>query len=223
MKNKIIPLILLMIPLFIGATPQEWALADLAYQVKNNGYQEALEEFLKGDLSPYEEGFALYTLGLGHFFRGKEEEAEALFRQVEGMTPLENSYKGRGLLLLARTRVLFFGGVPALMKEGAKLDEDYQAYLAENPRDPLARFMVAQGLMNKPRLFGGNPKEAVEMIQDVVSENSESPSWQFEAALALSKGYAKTRRKAESRQWFQRAKDIYPQHPALLAWEEDLP
>jgi tetratricopeptide (TPR) repeat protein len=94
-------------------------------------------------------------------------EAAEMLREDDGSgeeTILMSSYL---LEAEARAELMLFKGVAVIIKNGPLVQELAEKTLEIDPLNPEALVIYAQGRINAPRLFGGNKKEGIRVLEDL--------------------------------------------------------
>ncbi|MBI9103103.1 MAG: hypothetical protein JEY99_11870 [Spirochaetales bacterium] len=94
----------------------------------------------------------------------------------------------------ALAEIMLFKGVPYIIKNGGKVQELAEKSLANDPGNPDAAVIYAQGRINAPRLFGGNRNEGISILSDLWLNRLDgnlSKAQIFRVAVALGDTYLK--------------------------------
>ena len=96
-------------------------------------------------------------------------EAAGMMREEEGRG--EDPIRMSSYLLEAEARaeLMLFKGVGVIIKNGPLVQELAEKTLEIDPMNPEALVIYAQGRINAPRLFGGNRKEGIQVLEDLWS------------------------------------------------------
>jgi len=106
-------------------------------------------------------------------------------------------------MLLQNTRTI--------IKTGGEIQDLSDQALEMNPHSTLALLMAAQGLVNAPRLFGGNPDKAIELLLNSESLFQESHE-KFELYMTLASAALKNKNRREGEKWCRMALVLYPEN-----------
>ncbi len=76
----------------------------------------------------------------------------------------------------ARAEVMLFKGVSFIIKNGSLVQELAEETLSLDPDNPEALVIYAQGRINAPRLFGGNKREGIQILEELWNRRPGGPA-----------------------------------------------
>lgn len=156
----------------------------------------------------------------------REEEAEELLVRAVALSDraLENHPEEGALYAQAaqlRSFRMMYLGLRGVIRAGREVEELARAALERNPRSRRAARILAQGLLYKPALFGGDPSEALQSLLALEASARETRD-RFDAALAVALALEKLDRYDEALSRCRRALALYPRNRMALAVEARL-
>jgi len=114
-------------------------------------------------------------------------------------------------------------GVGGIISSAGKANEYIEKILEMDPSYPDGLIMKSQRLIFAPRAFGGNPLEAIGILEYNHRQlDSLSKPQQFETLMALSQAHGRLGNLEEALEYAEKAKSYYPGNKDLQDWLEDL-
>jgi len=211
-----------------------------------NGRYGASEEALNrlyagaGEGSPEAALFkGIAALWKGRIALERADESGAEIFLLEAAAAAENFRKadGPGDTLLARAylleaearaEIMLFKGVGFIIKNGSLVQELAEKTLELDPDNPEALVIYAQGRINAPRLFGGNRKEGLEVLERLWQRRPggrEGPEMSIQQAYRVAVSLGETLAKSNPREaagYFRAALSLAPDSPRARAGLENL-
>ena len=136
------------------------------------------------------------------------EKAEEYFSQavrladaLEERQDFERSYT---LEADARAQIMRLKGVAYIIRNQGKVRNLAEKALEINPENPAARLLLAQGAINAPRIFGGAPERAVEVLSAALFHTAMSPRERFWSLLTLGSAYVKLKDNTRAEEIYRR-------------------
>ncbi len=187
------------------------ALGELEALGESLGTQELAEMRLGAEVSYYR-GAILLALG-------REKEGTLVLK--EGMVLCKEGYKlYKDPFFLSMEGYLgslwmVHQGLTTIIKEGPRMQTLGEQALEEDPQDLKAHILVAQGLINSPAIFGGDPAKAADLLEGA-APLAETKSQRFDLFLSIAKAYQRQKKWEEAQSWTQKALGLYPQNKDAL-------
>ncbi|MDC7240294.1 MAG: hypothetical protein PQJ50_08035 [Spirochaetales bacterium] len=160
------------------------------------------------------------------FYRGlllldleRGDEASMAFQQ--GIEVCRKEFESEGDLFylvqeaLLKSQWMMLQKTSVLIRTGSEIRKTSERALDEDPGNFTARLLSAQGLINAPPLFGGNPVEAVEILEDTIPL-AEDEYELFTLYLSLADARRKKKAWDEAGQWVRRALALFPENRNAL-------
>ncbi|HOV94878.1 MAG TPA: hypothetical protein PLT87_08355 [Spirochaetales bacterium] len=125
------------------------------------------------------------------------ETAESLYANVRSLSQL-----------------VLLKGMPYLLANGPKIEPTTKKILSLEPDHAGAQVMLASAKAYPPATFGGEPKEAISKIQNLLSTHKGGfeKDTLFDLRACMGTAYAKLGDKALASFWFKKALELYPQN-----------
>jgi tetratricopeptide (TPR) repeat protein len=119
-----------------------------------------------------------------------------------------------GLMALIRplSELCLLKGMGFLLSNGPLVPRYTRQILDQDPSHRAATITLASSKAYPPGIFGGNPKEAITMLEKLLSEHPEGfeKDELFDLRACFGTAYAKLGDKAKAAFWFRAALEIYP-------------
>lgn len=161
--------------------------------------QRAWSLLLQGDLALLDGD----KTGAGRYY----EEAEGV---VQGRDGYAGTAEGLYLIAEARSRLMLTKGVFYIIQNASSVEEYALAALEKEPGMEGARLIVAQGRINAPPLFGGDPAEGRDLLEQVLQEEGLLKRERFIAFYSMALAYSKEESWEEAASFIQKALSLYP-------------
>lgn len=169
--------------------------------------------------------------------RADEPGAEVFLLEAAGAAEkLQNDVRPGDSLLAAaylleaeaRAEIMLFKGVGFIIKNGSRVQELAEKTLDLDPDNPEALVIYAQGRINAPRLFGGNRKEGLEILERLWQRRPggrEGPEMSVQQAYRVAVSLGETLAKPDpvaAARYFRAALALAPDSPRARAGLESL-
>lgn len=178
------------------------------------------------DLNSTQDYNFFYKLSIIDLYRGQvffyEDEKKESISYLE--TSIENANRAKQIketsesfrvLSEAGSYLMLQKGVPYIIKNSKAVNENALKALTLDKDNNRASIIVANGLINAPKLFGGNIKEGLNMLLNL--DMSQSPKEvKFNRAFTLSKGYKQDKKIDKAIKYCNEALKIYPKNKEAL-------
>ncbi|MDC7232789.1 MAG: hypothetical protein PQJ58_06130 [Spirochaetales bacterium] len=227
-RHRLTALFLILLPL-TGLQAQTDSLISEAALVHYSGQTGRAGELIRTleTASSSAEGKELTELflyrGLLHIDLKENEKASSVLAEGIEYCSLQYEEGGdlfylvQGALLKSHWMLLQKTGV--LIRTGGEIQEMTDLALRREPDNFTARLLSAQGLINAPPLFGGDPEQAAELLLD--SENlAVSDAHRFDLYLTLADARRKKKVWDEASLWCEEALNLFPDNPSALEMKE---
>lgn len=184
-------------------------------------------ENLKRDLSDSEYTVfrSDYLLFKGLLLIDLDDEKEASEVLLEGIRLCENAYKKGGELFflvqtaLMKSHWMLLQKTSVLIRTGREIQDMTDLALEKDDSNFTARLISAQGLINAPPLFGGDPEKAAELL--LSSENlAADDTDRFYLYLTLADARRKIKEWDDASRWCTLALSIYPDNRKALEMQD---
>ena len=176
------------------------------------------------DIEYYRKSSEIY-LFKGLFLIHMGEESRASDVLAEGIDFCETQYLERGdqfFLVqgaLLKSHWMLLQKTSVLIRTGGEIQEMTDLALEGNPDDFTARLLSAQGLINAPALFGGNPVEAARLL--ISSESLIRDEYdRFDLYLTLANARRKKKAWDEASGWCTKALSLFPENRDALKMQD---
>lgn len=154
-----------------------------------------------------------------------DEEDRASDVLAQGIELCEAQYERDGDLFflvqgaLLKSHWMLLQKTTVLIRTGGEIQDMTDLALERNPDDFTARLLSAQGLINAPPLFGGNPEEATRLL--ISSESLIRDEYdKFDLYLTLADSRRKKKAWDDADGWCQKALSLFPGNTKALEMQD---
>ncbi len=112
---------------------------------------------------------------------------------------------------LLKSRWMLLQNTRTIIKTGGEIQDLSDRALEMNPNSSTALLLTAQGLVNAPRLFGGDPGKAQNLLLESEALFRE-PHEKFDLYLTLASAARKMKDWEEGEMWCRKALQLYPEN-----------
>jgi tetratricopeptide (TPR) repeat protein len=125
---------------------------------------------------------------------------------------LRLSFDSRGCRLYAEVagQMVLLNDIGFLIKTGPQIRKYIEKAIELDPSNTKARILYAGEKIYTPRLFGGNPKEGIEMLLEIDTSCERDREDRFNIYSGIGYAYAALGERNQARRWFLRAGEVYP-------------
>lgn len=170
---------------------------------------EAIDRLLLASRAEFLAGRALNEAGLKEKAIARFDAAVELAKK--SLVPGDHI---PGLMALIRplSELCLLKGMGFLLSNGPLVPRYTRQILDLDPRHRAATITLASSKAYPPGIFGGNPKEAISLLEKLLSEHPEGfeKDELFDLRACFGTAYAKLGDKAKAAFWFRAALEIYP-------------
>jgi len=125
-----------------------------------------------------------------------------------------------GIMALVRplSELCLLKGTAFLLSNGPLIPRYTRQVLDMDPRNRAAAITFASSKAYPPGIFGGNPKEAIAVLEKLIAEHPEGfeKDELFDIRACFGTAYAKLGDKAKAALWFKAALELYPKNNYAL-------
>lgn len=227
-KNNVLLLILFLLPLEIVFANDVYFLNNLTHNIDswlNNEMTHSqfitiLENY--EDELPKEKSYQYYhSKSIIKFYKGRvyfeQNESDKSISQLEecqslSQKALEIEEKADSWRVMsdAGSLIMIQKGLTYIIANSKKINDYALKSLELDSNNIKASFIVAQGFINAPALFGGNKKKGVKMLNELLTIRSISKETSYYIYITLSKLYMKDKKINEAIESCKAALVIYP-------------
>lgn len=193
-------------------------------EIDSQTLESALDGFLLAAKNQSDSGELLYwkakcrfLQALFEIYHGTKSEAENHLKSVLEIVSTLGEYNQEQAFAIeaeARSQLMRIGGVFAIVRSAGLVEDLANKALEINPFNVRARLLLAQGKINAPRIFGGKPEYAVELLNEIVNLNrsEEFLSIQdlFWYQYTLGTAFEKLKKQNLARKAYEYAMELYP-------------
>ena len=160
-------------------------------------------------------GRAAHLRGISEVSLGDRESGEAYLEDaLRGAFEIREKSPEESYLLEAESRVelMQLKGFVYRIRHAAGVQKLVKKAIALDPLNPRAHLLAAVGLINAPRLFGGDIERGITILEAALDGNSVELTRQmrFQYLYALGRAYAKTGDTGNARDTIAAALRLYP-------------
>lgn len=168
----------------------------------------------------------LLAIGTIYFQDGKSDLSlaalEASRDLAERALEMDNFSEGWRIFSDAGSFIMLQKGVGYIIANSSKVQEDAEKALDLNPDNARASLIVAQGLVNAPRLFGGNKKKGLEVLESLLKRRDLDREDSYFIEMALGDAYETAGKEDMARKTFESVLNTYPRNGWAQKRLEDL-
>lgn len=153
--------------------------------------------------------------GLLYFYNEEKEKSitylERAIEYGERANKLKEASDNWRVISEAGSYLMLQKGVPYIIKHSKTVNDNALKALSLDRNNYKAAIIVANGLINAPKLFGGDKKKGIAILEGLTTENS-TKEIQFSKLYSLSVGYKLSKKRTEALKYVKEALKIYPQN-----------
>jgi len=223
-RRAIFYFIFLMIPVFIFSMTLDEIDSRLLGETDLNSLEEEIRR-----QSPKENSLLKAELELrrARLYRilGEKEKSTTTYRELYNKIQ-NNEYsinQEMKLLLMAETlgEVMVLEGVASIISNGSKVQGFAEEVIGINPENKRALLLIIESMINAPRLFGGDPSNAISKTETLL-ENESNEIFLFRGYLLKATAYLKLKKKEKADKEILRAETIFPNNSDLIKLRNEL-
>lgn len=189
--------------------------------------QRSSNESLSAQEQTLKEARYFFIKGIVYSRSEEKDRAEEAFlesyKQAKESLALEETLEAYRTLASAAFNLSSLKGVSGIISMADELDGYTETILKMDPEDPFGLLFGSQKLINAPRIFGGDPKEALVLLEQIEPRLDQlDKPLRFDTLEALSRCWEKLKDKDKARYYADQALRLYPRNQQLLEWREKL-
>lgn len=110
----------------------------------------------------------------------------------------------------ASSGIMIHKGTSYIIKNSKKINEYAQRSIDLNSKNIKANYIIAQGLINAPKIFGGNKVKGFKVLKDLLEYDTITEVDRFDINMTLSRSLLKSKKATDANKYCLDALQIYP-------------
>lgn len=180
-------------------------------------YRELEDVFMDMDFEVFDAAQTLYLKGLVALREGDQRVAEENLAEADRILtetgPPSTDAEALRLLADVRAQLMLLKGLGYIIRHARGVESLAKAAFAIDPRNSRAAAIVAQGKINAPRAFGGDPTDALRMLTPYLVDDTLADTERFLILWTLAAAEIKLKNPSKARGHLEAALALFPGSP----------
>lgn len=207
-KNRII-FFLVLLPLYLIYTQEKTVLENLPNSVDkwfnneltHNQFIEVLNRYETGldieDSYDYYHTKSIINLYKGQAYYEKKDSNSSIFELEKSLNSAKNAIKIKetsdswSVMAYAGSLIMIQKGITYIISNSGKVNDDAKKSLSLDKNNIRGAIVFAQGLINAPLIFGGNKKEGIRVLENLLKKREINKEFSYTIYMILAELYQK--------------------------------
>lgn len=186
----------------------------LDYKISHKSFIEITLEEIEGSTDLLELSKLYLNIGQAYYYLGDKDNSIKFLEKSKELAQdsLKERETSEGWRLVSDcgSYIMLQKGVSYIIKNSAKVQEQAVRALEIDGSNSRASLIDAQGLINAPKIFGGNKKKGIEILEIQSRRDDLNREDSFYIEMALAQAYKGSKNKEQALKAINRALKIFP-------------